>query len=72
MTDLDAEARDATLTQLALAHDRFVDTERHHRRLEEHAAAEGAHRVSIWLLRAYAAERDDPQPQGDTLRHVGP
>ncbi len=62
MKDTDDLARAAALTQLALAHDRFVDTEKHHRRLEEHAAAEGAHRVSIWLLRAYAAERDDPMP----------
>jgi hypothetical protein len=68
---LDTEARRNVLTALAIAHDRFVDTERMHRSREEHATAEGAHRVSIWLLRAYAAERDDPEPEGDTLRHVG-
>jgi hypothetical protein len=68
----DDDARQNVLLQLALAHDRFVDTERMHRRREEHALAEGAHRITTWLLRAYAAERDNPQPQGDTLRHVGP
>jgi hypothetical protein len=62
MTELDDLARAAVLTQLALAHDRFVDTERMHRKHEEYAAAEGAHRVSVWLLRAYAVERDDPVP----------
>jgi len=71
MNDPDAEARAAVLTRLAVAHDHFEDTERHHRNLEEYAAAEGAHRVSLWLLRAYAAERDDPTPEGDTLRHIG-
>ncbi len=65
------DPRAAVLTALAIAHDRFEDTERHHRNLEEYAAAEGAHRVSLWLLRAYAAERDDPTPEGDTLRHIG-
>ncbi len=58
------EARQAVLLQLGLAHDRFIDTERMHRKREEHAASEGPHRVSIWLLRAYAAERDDPKPAG--------
>ena len=60
MTDLDIAARTETLMQLALAHDRFVDIERQHRTREEHAAAEGAHMLSVRLLRAYAAERDDP------------
>jgi len=68
----DLEARAAVLTQLALSFDHFVDEERSERRQGHEAAAEGAHRVSIWLLRAYAAERDDPTPQGDTLKHVGP
>ena len=60
MTAKAEEARAAVLLQLGLAHDRFVSLERSHRKREEHAAAEGAHRVSIWLLRAYASERDDP------------
>jgi len=59
-TKVDERARASCLLQLGLAHDRFIDLERTHRKREEHAAAEGAHRVSIWLLRAYAAERDDP------------
>ncbi len=63
-TELDTLARAACLLQLSLSHDRFIDTERMHRKREEHAASEGAHRVSSWLLRAYAAERDDPKPAG--------
>lgn len=59
MTDLDEEARAAVLLQLGLAHDHFIATERAERRQGHEAAAEGAHRVSVWLLRAYAAERDD-------------
>jgi hypothetical protein len=62
MTELDDQARAAAMMQYGLAHDRMIDTERMHRRREEYAAAEGAHRVSIWLLRAYAVERDDPMP----------
>lgn len=59
MTDLDEEARAAVLMQLGLAHDHFIATERSERKQGHEAAAEGAHRVSVWLLRAYAAERDD-------------
>lgn len=59
-TDLDEAARQAVLLQLALAHDHFVSTERQAWKHDRKAEAAGARRVSTYLLRAYAAERDDP------------
>jgi len=57
------EPRDAALAILERQHTHFVLTERKAWKAGNSAEAEGAHRVAIWLLRAYAAERDDPPPK---------
>lgn len=60
--ELDEQARASVLTQLGAAHDHFVALERRAWKADHEAEATGAHRVSTWLLRAYAAERDDVPP----------
>ena len=61
-TGLDEIARAAVLFQLAQAHDRYVNVEKNAYGKGEAAEAEGAHQIQAWLLRAYAAEQDDPKP----------
>lgn len=56
------DAREAVLERLGAQHDHYVLVERRAWKRGEKAEAEGAHIVAIRLLRAYAAERDDPPP----------
>ena len=53
------DPRTAVLDRLSRAHTRFLISERRAWRNGSRAEAEGAHRVALWILRAYAAERDD-------------
>jgi hypothetical protein len=58
------EARQAVLLQLRGAHDHHVLDERTAWRRGLKGKAEREHDAATWLLRAYAAERDNPKPAG--------
>jgi len=60
------DPREAALLRLDQRHTHFVLTERRAWKTGQTVEAEGAHQVATWLLRAYAAERDDPPPVGLT------
>lgn len=56
------DPRTAVLDRLRAAHTRYIAIERKAWRMGETVEAEGAHQMALWILRAYAAERDDPMP----------
>ena len=62
MNKIAQDARKAVLRQLAEAHDRFSEREQVLVFEGLYAEAEGAHQMAWWLLRAYRAELDDPEP----------
>jgi hypothetical protein len=53
----------AALERLALAHDRFSETEQMHRLVGNLAEAEGSRWYADICLRAYRAENEDPTPR---------
>jgi hypothetical protein len=58
----DIAARQASLRALAAAHDRFATVEQVKWAEGDETEAEGAHKYANWVLRAYRAEMDDPEP----------
>jgi hypothetical protein len=59
--DREVTPREAVVRRLALAHDRFDETEQMHKLLGNIPEAEGAHQYARICLRAYIAEVDDPE-----------
>ena len=58
----DIEARNTALRTYAVAHDRFAVTEQQLVAEGRIPEAEGAHTYALIALRAWLAERDDPEP----------
>ena len=58
----DIEARNTALRTYAQSHDRFSDAEQLYVAEGQHVMAEGAHTYALIALRAWLAERDDPEP----------
>ena len=54
----------AACNQLALAHDRFAETEQVLVAEGKYIEAQGAHEYAALIVRAYKAELDDPKPEG--------
>ena len=64
LTELDVEARRSVLRQLLTSAKAWSALEERYGLEGRHIDAEGAHRHSVWVLRAYAVEFDDPIPAG--------
>ena len=58
-----SEARKAVLRQLLTAAKAWSALEERYRHEGRTIDAEGAHQHGIWVLRAYAAEADNPPPE---------
>ena len=59
----DIDARNCALRMYALAHDKFAETEQLQRHMGNEPDAEEAHQFGLIALRAWLAEKDDPEPK---------
>jgi hypothetical protein len=72
LTELDQEARRSVLRQLLSAAKAWSALEERYGLEGRHIEAEGAHKHSVWVLRAYAVEFDNPIPAGLEHPHHTP
>jgi hypothetical protein len=61
--DVHSEARKAVLRRLATRHDHFSEAEQLAVADGDYAVAEIWHQYALWVLRAYRAECDNPEPE---------
>jgi hypothetical protein len=61
-TTKDEVARHAVLIQLNAAHDKFAQKEQRAVERGDYVEAQVHHMYVQWIVRAYAAEADDPAP----------
>lgn len=61
--ELAASARRAVLEQLAKAHDFFSEEEQRLAGQDRFTEAAGAHQYTLYVIRAYHAELNDPRPK---------
>jgi len=58
-----ASARRAVLDQLAKAHDHWAEEEQRLSGQDRYVEAAGAHQHTLYVIRAYHAELNDPKPR---------
>ena len=63
MTEREAVARQATLLQLAAAHDKFSSREVKAVERGDYQEAQVHHNYVLWIVRAYQVELTDPEPE---------
>ena len=61
--ELAASARRAVLDRLAKAHDHFAEEEQRLSGQDRYTEAAGAHQYTLYVIRAYHAELNDPRPK---------